>query len=65
MTRAREVRAKRLEQEADWTERPYREVVAEEEQVAAAKAHANARDPSVCFDAIVEGLRRRSGEAQF
>jgi tetratricopeptide (TPR) repeat protein len=65
MTRAREVRAKRLEREADWTERPYREVVAEEEQAAATKAHASARDPSVCFDAIVEGLRRRDGEAQF
>jgi tetratricopeptide (TPR) repeat protein len=65
MTRAREVREKRLEQKADWMERPYREAVAEEEQMAAAKARVSARDPSVCFNAIVEGLRGRGGEAQF
>jgi tetratricopeptide (TPR) repeat protein len=64
MTRAREVRAKRLEAEADWAERPYREVVAEEEQAAAAKAKAGARDPLVCFNAIVEGLRGSAAEAQ-
>jgi hypothetical protein len=64
MTRAREVRAERLEAGADWAERPYREVVAEEEQAAAAKARASARDPSVCFNAIVEGLRGKAAEAQ-
>jgi tetratricopeptide (TPR) repeat protein len=64
MMRARETRAKQLEKEADWTERPYREVVAEEEQ-AAAKAGAGAGDPSVCFKAIVDGLRGKGREDQF
>jgi tetratricopeptide (TPR) repeat protein len=64
MTRAREARAKRLEQQADWTERPYREAVAEEEQAAAARARANARDPSVCFNAIIEGLRAKAAETR-
>jgi tetratricopeptide (TPR) repeat protein len=63
MTRAREAREKRLEQEADWQERPYREAVAEEEQ-AAAKALATGGGPPVCFNAIVEGLRQTGGEAR-
>jgi tetratricopeptide (TPR) repeat protein len=64
MARAREVRAKRLEAGTDWAERPYREAVAEEEQAATAKARASALDPSVCFNAIVEGLRGRAAEAR-
>ena len=38
----------------------FREVVGEEEALAAAKAGAQARDPSVCWGTILTGLRSSS-----
>jgi tetratricopeptide (TPR) repeat protein len=57
MNQAKEALAKSLEARAGWVERPYREAVAEEQEVAAAKAGTAARDGASCFSAILAGLR--------
>jgi tetratricopeptide (TPR) repeat protein len=55
--RAKEERLKLVEANTQWAERPYREAVAEEEQAAAAKSGAYARDPAACWQAILADLR--------
>ncbi len=63
MDGAKEALAKSLETRATPEERDYREVVAEEEMNAAAKAGAQARDPGACWNAILTGLRGRGAES--
>ena len=60
MAGAKEALAKRLEAGGAVDEPAFREVVGEEEALAAAKAGAQARDPSVCWGTILTGLRSSS-----
>jgi tetratricopeptide (TPR) repeat protein len=57
MRRAHETRAKLIGLQMEWVERPYREVVGEEEQATEAKARTKTRDPAACWSQIVTGLR--------
>ena len=60
MAGAKEALAKRLEAGGAPDEPAFREAVGEEEALAAAKADAQARDPSVCWGTILTGLRSSS-----
>ena len=57
MIRAKETRAIILERQIEWIERPYREVVAEEEQYAAARAAAGDSNGDACWKEIIAALR--------
>lgn len=63
MTMAQETREKILEEKLDWAERPFRDVVTEEEQDAEAKAQKQARNASVCWSEILAGLAKVEASA--
>ena len=63
MAGAKEALAKRLETGAAADEPGFREVVAEEEAHAAAKAGTQARDPSICWGTILASLRSSSANS--
>jgi hypothetical protein len=60
MTRARDIRVAILARQIEWMERPYREVVAEEEQSAAKRAEAESKDGEACWKEIIAMLRGKS-----
>jgi hypothetical protein len=60
MTRARDIRVAILGRQIEWMERPYREVVAEEEQSAAKRAEAESKDGEACWKEIIAMLRGKS-----
>ena len=58
MTRAKDSRVALLAQQIEWMERPYREVVAEEEQSAAKRAEAESKDGEACWKEIIAMLKQ-------
>jgi hypothetical protein len=58
MTRAKDIRVAILERRIEWMERPYREVVAEEEQSAAKRAEAVSKNGEACWKEIIAILKQ-------
>ncbi|MGA9268837.1 MAG: toll/interleukin-1 receptor domain-containing protein [Rhodomicrobium sp.] len=58
MTRAKDMRVAISARQIEWMERPYREVVAEEEQSAAKRAEAVYKDGEACWKEIIAMLKQ-------